>query len=162
MGLVYIHPDFHVGKIGSQTHFASDFGVSKSDINLHIEYFDGVQTHIAFAAFDTDGTLFIDIPVPGAPPGTFDEIIIETGLTIFPSPVSWNVFKLAIDISTFKYVAVFVNGQRVDLSGFDLVSKPDATRRHILSIIENTTRVDGDPQLVFFDNYIFTEDETFT
>jgi hypothetical protein len=161
-GLAYVHPDFHVGKIASQIHFASDFGTSVCDINLEIDYYDGKNLHSAFAAFTTDGNLLIAIPVPGAPPGTSVEIQIPIAITIFPSSVSWNVFKLAIDISAFKYVAIFVNGERVDLSGFDLVTSPDTSSKHILSLVENTTRFNNEEQLVFFDNYIFTEDETFT
>lgn len=161
-GIVYIHPDFHVGKIASQIHFAVDFGTSKSDVNLYLGYIDDVGVSYAgFASFDSDGTLFISIP-SSADPLIIDEIIIRTGLIMYPSVVSWNVFKLVVDTSALKYVAVYVNGNRFDLTGFDLVKLSDTPGKRILSIVENTTRTGGDPQLVFFDNYIFTEDETFT
>ena len=160
-GLRYIHPDFHVGKIANQIHFATNFGKSICDINLEINYFDGTFDHTALVAFSTNGDLFIAIP-SNTPPLFFDDKLIETGITIFSSPLSWNVLKLTIDISASKYVAVFVNGQRVDLSGFDLVKTSSFVQTHIVSTVENTTRTSGNPQVVFFDNYIFTEDETFT
>lgn len=186
VAMFYRHPDFHIGKIANQIHFATEeliFGV-----NLELDYYDGKKIHQAFVAFSAEfdiitGTLcpvrlFIAIPIVPTPsiPPFFDEIPIVTDITLFRSIHSWNTLKLTVDIANDKYVAAFVNGERIDLSGFDLLKGPSSSSKHVDSIIENVTLpagVDsctdphahtspfGFPAIVYFDNYLLTEDETF-
>lgn len=181
VALTYRHPDFHVGRIASQVHFATD--ASLFNIRLELDFFDNQNVHQSFASISADVTtggqlcpvlLFIRIPDP-TNTSIFKDIEIDTDVTLFRSIHSWNVVKLAVDISASKYVAIFINGERIDLSNFDMFTQPSIIPRHVASFVANLTqpccRIScGGPSVpipipipstVFFDNYIFTEDETF-
>jgi hypothetical protein len=176
--MVYEHPDFHVGKIANQIHFATKN--NSFLVNLELDYYDGTHVHqsaIAFLSAQITGGNICPVKLSVATPN--GEIEVATGLTLYRSMFSWNILKLAVDISTLKYVAAFVNGERIDLSGFEMITPklPDTTPKHVNSIIENDTTPDclvscntlqpcptaiASPATIYFDNYIFTEDETFT
>ena len=157
--MVYRHPDFHIGKIANQVNFAVDPPLNTiAEVNLELDYFDGTNKYFSIAAFDTLGRMFIATPNSIFP--FYDITFIKGGIIVFPSIFSWNLMKLTIDIAALKYVAAFVNGQRIDLSGFDLPKIPSLLATHIVSIVQNTTIQKGNPQDIYFDNYLFTEDET--
>lgn len=179
ISIVYLHPDFHVGKIANQIHFAT--GELAFSVNLELDYYDDVKLHQAFVSFaaEIDSSfkllpvkLFVATqlrnPLPPHNLGPLVLIEVPTEITLHRSIFAWNVLKLTVDISTFKYVAVFVNGERIDLSGFDMLIYSSNTSRHINSFVEGITApINGLPfpvpdPIIYFDNYLFTEDETFT
>lgn len=173
--IFYQHPDFHVGKIASQINFATE--ENSFDVNLELDFYDGTKIHQSFIAVlstqDVNSNL---CPVKLLlVTSNNTQVEIATGIILNRSIFSWNVLKLTIDISTFKYVAAFVNGERIDLSGFDMnLIQPHVSPKSVKSFIENDTIpqcfdlcefdrpcINPSPAIIYFDNYVFTEDETF-
>lgn len=155
--MFYHHPDFHVGKVASQFHFASSDNIYIS--NITIDFFDGTNRNrgqiflVAGSNFKI-GDLFLRHS-----DGTFGPAIV-TGIPIFASTRSWNSIKLTIDIGSLEYVSATINGNRIDLTGRGLnITADPITARHISSQIVSFSPSAGGVKTVYFDNYIFTEDE---
>lgn len=147
--LRYRHTDFHNGKLAAQVHFASaspSFGIT-----IIISHFDGTIRRFAQASIFNDGNLFIL-----RPDGTF--ALRASNIPIVSSIRAWNIMKLTVDISSFQYVAVVINGTRIDLSDLSLRSANVVSRIHVETLIHASPPVPG-AVTAFFDNYIFTDDE---
>lgn len=151
--IVYRHPDFHTGKVAAQFHFASSDALYL--VGLVIDHYTGSILHRADIFFVT-GATFGDLFLVNAD-GSLTRVASE--IQTFPSRVSWNVIKLTVDIGLFEYVSAVVNGTRVDLAGIPLAQTPNTTSVHIAVQLQNITPSGGGAKTVYFDNYIFTEDE---
>lgn len=151
--IIYRHPDFHAGKVAAQFHFASSEGLYL--VGSVIDHYTGSIRHRADIFF-VGGTTFGDLFLVNAD-GSLTKV--ASGIQTFPSIVSWNVMKLTIDMGLFEYVSATINGTRIDLTGIPLAQTPNPTSVHIASLIQNSSPSGGGAKTVYFDNYMFTEDE---
>lgn len=143
----YIHTDFHKQKLGAQILFASKSPVY--NVYLVMYYFNGTQRIGGTLRVTSGGDIFYQ-----------DKNLVDIFLgttNVFSDIKVWNSMKIVIDISTSKYVSVNVNGQQFDLNGADLQITPTIGTIYLF----NTIIIGyGTPITAYFDNYIFTEDET--
>jgi hypothetical protein len=89
------------------------------------------------------------------------DILLTTDNNVTSAITAWNSMKLVIDISTKKFVSTIINGTKVDISGFNLMVTPAISTKFIqtfFGVIGAT--ITGSVATAYFDNYIFTEDET--
>lgn len=154
--MFYNHPDFHVGNVASQFHFASDADVYIAQAT--IDFFSGTNRNRGLIFFVAGSTFNVgDLFLLNAN-GSFSTI--ATGIPTFASIRSWNILKLVIDVGALEYVSAVVNGNRINLTGTPLQIISNTTARQVLSQIVTFSPSIGGAKTVFFDNYIFTEDES--
>lgn len=155
----YRHPDFHIGKVASQIHFSAT--VVPFTVILFINYHTGSFLYRGGIQIQNPinvvhATLLIEENTPN------NFVIKSNQIPIFKAGSSFDSIKLTIDIASLQYVTAVINGTRFDISNLPLVPVTiETVSNHISAEFQNVnTFGTPTPPPVYFDNYIFTEDES--
>lgn len=146
----YVHTDFHLGKVGSQIRFAIPDSVPLVRPKITLAYFDGTKRWEGSVWMESDdGQIFIEL-------GSEKNVLT---VPIVSNINTWNTMKLVIDIAEKYYTNVTINGHGIDLSQYPLVQS-SSTNPEQLIMDFSTTSESGAATTIYFDDHIFTEDET--
>jgi len=153
-GTQYSITDFHLGKIGVQTSFASND--SDYEVKLINAYYDGTNYHMAYIKYVFgDEKLYYQSAIG---PVVWTEIAADVEYRALTQ--NWSTIKVVFDLSNYEFVRLLAFGNEYDLSGYSMPSDASVANPYLYTSVEfHKLDVAAIARVGYIDNIILTENE---